>query len=492
LFVVFAIGSLSVAGEDDAALGHWPSWRGPLASGVAPQGEPPLEWSETENIRWKVELPGPGHATPIVWGDRIYVLAAVRTDREVANPGSGAESSRSKPASPAVMPAVFQPSPESPQRPEASRESPQDARPQRQPGRRGPPRAPEPTHVHQFVVLALERSTGKTIWQTVVREEVPHEAGHITASHASASPVTDGKHVWAHFGSRGLYCLDREGTVVWEKDFGDMQTRNEFGEGASPVLHGDTLVVNWDHEGDSFIVALDKRTGEQRWKVPRDEPTSWSTPLVVEDGERDLVVASGSHRVRAYDLKTGKVVWETGGLGLNCIPAPVADAERVFVMSGYREAAGLAVRYRGASGDITDTDAVAWRLDSGLSYVPSPLLYEGQLYFLERFGGMLSSYDFATGKAHYTKQRIEGLGNIYASLVGANGRVYILDRDGNAVVFRHGETFEILAENKLDDAFDASPVIVDDELILRGSKYLYSVAARDAARPIESRRVPSD
>ena len=338
------------------------------------------------------------------------------------------------------------------------------------------PRPPKPTHVHQFVVLALDRATGDTIWQQVVRQEVPHEPGHITASQASASPITDGKHVWAYFGSRGLYCLDRNGKVVWEKQLGKMATRNEFGEGASPVLHGDTLVVNQDHEGDSFIVALDSRTGEERWKVARDEPTSWSTPLVVEDGEHARVVVSGSNRVRAYDLKTGERVWEVAGLGLNCIPAPVADDKHVFVMSGYREAAGLAIRYLGARGDLTGSDAVAWTLDSGLSYVPSPVLVDGKLYFLERFKGMLSSYDLKTGEAQYAQQRIEGLGNIYASPVAARGRIYLLDRDGNAVVFKSGKQFELLAENKLDDVFDASPVVAGNELFLRGHRHLYSIA----------------
>ncbi len=211
------------------------------------------------------------------------------------------------------------------------------------------------------------------------------------------------------------------GKVKWEQDFGDMQTRNQFGEGASPVLHGDTIVVNWDHEGDSFIVALDKRTGKQRWKVARDEPTSWSTPLVVEDGGRALVVVSATNRVRAYDVKTGEEVWQCGGLGLNCIPTPVVDSGLIYVMSGYREAAGMAIRYAGAKGDITDSDAVVWRIDRGLSYVPSPLLYEGKLYFLERFRAVVSSYDLKTGEVVYQEQRLEGLGNIYASPVGADG-----------------------------------------------------------------------
>jgi outer membrane protein assembly factor BamB len=467
----------AVAGSDGDVMSYWPAWRGPLSSGVAPHGKPPVEWSETENIRWKVKLPGPGHATPVVWSDRIYLLSAVKTEKTVAAPEEKAaapdpSSSRSATSSATILPASWQQ--EAPQQERQRGEQPRSR------GRREPP--PKPTHIHQFVVSALDRGTGEAIWQTVVREELPHEPGHPTASQASASPVTDGEHIWASFGSHGLYCLDKNGKVKWEKDLGEMSTRNQFGEGSSPVLHGDTIVVNWDHEGDSFIVALDKRTGEQRWKVARDEPTSWSTPLVVRDGARALVVVSASNRVRAYDLKTGEEVWRCGGLGLNCAPTPVADSGLVFVMSGWREAAGMAIRYPGARGDLTDSDAVAWQIDSGLSYVPSPLLYDGKLYFLERFKGMLSCYDLKTGEAHYTQQRLEGLGNIYASPVGADGRIYLVDRNGTAIVFRHGEQFDLLARNKLDDGFDASPVIVGSDLYLRGHTYLYNVATVPSPR----------
>src|SRR5262245_52319143 len=373
----------------------WPAWRGPLGTGVSPAGDPPTEWSETKNIKWKVELPGGGHATPVVWGDRLYLLSAI--------PKAGApETPAAQPATPAARGTASAP------------------------GQR--PAREKPTNIYQFVVMAYDRATGKEIWRTVVREEVPHESGHQTASQASASPITDGEHVYAFFGSYGLYCLDMTGKVIWQSDFGDMKTRNEFGEGASGVLHGDTLVINWDHEGDDFILAVDKRTGSERWKVARDEPTSWSTPLVVDDAGRAIVVVSATRKVRAYDLKTGAEVWSCGGLGANCIPTPVADASTVFVMSGYQEAAGLAIKFPGATGDLTSTDRVAWKLDRGTSYVPSPLLYEGRLYFLDRFNPTLSCHDLKTGKAFFTEQRIGDLGNVYASPVGAAGRIYILDR----------------------------------------------------------------
>ena len=417
-----------------AATNNWPSLRGPERTAVAPGANPPIEWSEESNVRWKVDLEGTGHASPAVWGDSIYVLSAVDSE-------------------PAATPP---PAPSS------------DG------GR--PPRV-TPTQVHQFVVSAYELGSGQRRWRTVVREEVPHESLHPTASQASASPVTDGEHVWAFFGSRGLYCLDRDGKVLWETDFGTQNTRNEFGEGSTPLVHGDLIVVNWDHEGESFIAALDKRTGEEAWRNSRDEPTSWSTPTVVADGDRDVVVVSAANRVRAYDLASGEQLWEVGGLGLNVVPTPVADDETVWVMSGWREAHGMAIRYPGARGDLTGSERVRWETDRGLSYVPSSVLVDGRIYFFQRFSGILSCHELATGEACYDQQRISGFENIYASPVAAGDRIYAVSRDGETVVFRAGTEFEILARNQLDDGFNATPAIVGDTLILRGDRFLYAIAA---------------
>ena len=412
--------------------------------------EEPHEWAEDRNVAWKVELEGAGHASPVVWGKKIYVLSALRTDRTP-------EPEQSRRDVPSAMPASLQ----------------------QQGSRRGrPPRAEAPTHLYQFLVSAYDLDSGKRLWRTVVREEVPHEGLHSTASQASASPVTDGKHVWAFFGSRGLYCLDSAGKVVWSADLGTQRTRNEFGEGASPVVHGDLVVVNWDHEGDSFIVALDKKTGEERWRVPRDEPTSWSTPLVVQDGDTEVLVVSAATRVRGYALETGKELWSVGGLGLNVVPTPVADDETVWVMSGWREAYGMAIRYKGARGDLVGTGRVAWATDRDLSYVPSPVLVDGRVYFYKRFTGILSCYELSSGKPCYETQRVEGLDDIYASPVAAAGRIYTVSRDGTGFVVRAGKTFELLARNQLDDIFNATPAVVDDSLVLRGDRYLYRLTSK--------------
>jgi outer membrane protein assembly factor BamB len=336
-----------------------------------------------------------------------------------------------------------------------------------------------PRIAHQYKVLALNRADGKVLWERTAREETPHEASHQdNGTWASASAVTDGQHVIASFESRGIFCYDMNGTLVWQKDLGDKKMRNEFGEGSTPALHGDTLVVVWDHfvPGESFIVALNKRTGEERWRVKRDEIDTWATPAIVEEGGRTHVIVPGMNRLRSYDLATGAVLWETAGLTMNPIPSPVVGDGMVFATSGFRGNSLKAIKLEGAKGDITGTPHVVWTLDRDTPYVPSPLLYNGVLYILKTNNGLLSAFDAKTGKAHYQVQRIEKAPNVFASPVGAAGRVYIPGRDGTTVVIKQGPTFEILAENTLDDGFDASPALVGREMYLRGYRYLYRIS----------------
>ncbi len=414
---------------------YWPQWRGPLATGVAPHGDPPTEWGPEKNIAWKVEIPGKGYASPIVWQDTLYLLTAVPADEPIEVPDP----------------------------------------PESEDGQ-GRPRNILPTQTQQFTILAIRREDGGVVWEKVLREEVPHEGTHMTATWASNSPITDGEHIFAYFGSRGLYCLDMDGNLIWQKDFGDMQTRRGFGEGSSPALHGDTLVVNWDHEGDSFIVALDKRTGKELWRRDRDEVTSWSTPLIVEHGDKTHVIVSATGKVRSYDLATGEVLWEVGGMTVNAIPTPVHLDGLVIVMSGFRGNALLAIRLAGAEGDITGTDSIVWSLDRDTPYTPSPLLYDEQLFFLKTNDGILSSYNAKSGEKYFGPVRLEDTPNIYASPVGANGRVYIAGRDGAVVVLEKGPDFKVLAINKLEDGFNASPAIVDNEIYLRGKHHLYRIS----------------
>ncbi len=295
-----------------------------------------------------------------------------------------------------------------------------------------------------FAVLAVDRRDGTILWQKTVREAIPNEGIHYTGSYASSSPVVDGEHLFAFFGSYGV--------------------------------HGDTLIVNWDHEGPSFLVAFDKRTGRERFKVARDEPTSWATPVVVEHRGKHQVIVSGTNRVRGYDLASGRVIWECGGLSANVVASPVAAQGMVYAGSSYDTRNLLAIRLEGAKGDITGTDRVAWTRHRGPPYVPSPLLYEDALYFIYHYQGILTRLHATTGEERPGPVRLRGLANIYASPVGAAGRVYITDLDGATLVITHEDNPKALALNLLEDRFSASAAIAGNELFLRGEQYLYSIA----------------
>ncbi len=420
------------AGDGADAEQNWPQWRGPLGTGVAPHASPPIEWSEKQNIRWKIALPGKGHSTPIIWGDQVFITTAISYG-EVLNPGYSGE-------------------------PGAHDEHPI-------------------THRHKFVVMGVSRRDGMILWERIVRDEVPHAGGHTTASLASHSLITDGERLFASFGSYGLYCLDLDGELLWEYDLGRMHTLHGHGEGSSPALYGDVLIVNWDHEGQSFLVAIDKRTGKERWKVERDGVTSWTTPIIVKHSGKPQVIVSGSEKVRAYDLTSGKAIWECGGLSVeNVVASPVAGDGMVYVGSSYDKQGVLAIRFVDAKGDITGTDHVVWRRSRGAPYVPSPLLYGDSLYFLRQFQGILTRVNARTGEDRPGPFRLNGIRTVFASPVGASNRVYITDRDGTTAVISHDDTPELLALNRLDDSFSASAALVGRELFLRGEEYLYCIA----------------
>jgi outer membrane protein assembly factor BamB len=411
---------------------HWPRWRGPLDTGEAPNADPPIEWSADKNLRWKLPIPGHGHSTPVIWGDRIYLTSA----RPIGDP---------------------LPKP-------------------RYSGREGAHNNLPITNRQEFAVIAISRSQGKIEWSKPVRTEVPHEGAHESGSLASNSPVTDGKRVYAYFGSRGLFCLDPAGGIVWERQFGKKHTKHGHGEGASPTLHGETLIVNWDHQEKSFVVALNKKTGEQIWQRDRDELTSWATPIVVEEAGRKQVIVPGSQRVRAYDLGTGEIIWECGGLSANICASPVAGDGMAFAGSSYVKRGFIAVTLAGAKGDITGTDHVAWTRVRGTPYVPSPLLYRGRIHFFNHYQSVLTQLDARTGTADPGPFRLPGIGNIYASPVAAQERIYITDLEGSTLVLSAAAKPEVLALNHLDDSFAASPALAGNELYLRGRGHLYCIA----------------
>jgi len=430
----FLCATVVARGSDDEYLANWPQWRGPLAGGTAPLADPPVEWSETKNVRWKVAVAGQGSSTPIVWGDRVFLLTAVDTQRVAEDAPAPAD----QPKRPFGI--VF------------------------------------PNTFHQFTVICLDRATGKTIWQHVAAELVPHEGHHPDNDFASATPVTDGRFLYVSFGSRGLYCYDLDGNQQWKKDVGQLRTRLSFGEGSSPALHDGVLVTTWDHDGPSFIVAHDAATGEALWRQERDEVSAWATPIIVTEQGSSQVITNASQRVRSYDLKTGKLLWECGGQVANVTPSPVANDELVFCMSGYRGSALYALPLD-QSGDLTGSDKIAWTGERGTPYVPSPLLYEHRLYFTQSNDGILSCLDAGTGNVLIERSRLPDVSRVYASPVDAAGRVYVTSRDGVTLVLRHGDTLDVLATNRLDDDIDASPAIAGKQLFLRGRKSLYCLEA---------------
>lgn len=402
----------TIAADDD-----WGYWRGPLATGMA-RGDAPLRWSEQQGIRWKATVPGRGFSSPVVWGNRIFLTTAIPSDEAAAKAG---------------------------------------------------------LVDHRFVVLCYDRQTGQPLWDREVKSARPHEPHHPTyGSFASNSAVTDGTHVFAFFGSRGLYAFTMDGQPVWQKDFGPLRMYMTFGEGAWTWLEGDTLLVLLDHEGESFLVSLDKATGKERWRTPRQGNTNWSGPYVTRVGGRRQIVVSASRESVGYDFDTGKRVWWARGLGQNTIPQPIAAGGLVFVMSGYRNPNLQAIRL-GRTGDLTDTDAIVWENTRGNSYTPSPVLHNGILYLLTD-SGMLSAFDAKSGKAHYQQQRLPKPYQFKASPVGANGKLYLATETDDVVVVKMGEAFEVLATNTLPgESFIASPAIAYGEIYLRGERTLYAM-----------------
>lgn len=412
----------------------WPAWRGPSATGVSPDAQPPIDWSEAKNIAWKIAAPGGGHSSPVIAGGRIFLMAAA-------------------PVGDAVPP-VFDNAP-------------------------GSHDNVGVTHTHEFFVTALDLATGKMLWRTPVLRTFPHEGGHLTGSLVSNSPVTDGHCLWAFFGSRGLYCLSCEdGCVIWKKDLGRLTTHHAHGEGASPALHDNTLIVPWDQESGSRLFALDAFTGAERWSVDRDEITAWSTPVIARPTPTGApqVIVSATRRIRGYDLATGRVIWECGGMSRNVIASPVADDGIVCCGCSYDSRAMIAIKLDGAQGDITGASQVLWSTNQRTPYVPSPLLYDGKLYFLSHYQGLLSCRAAATGETVAGPVRLQGINNVYSSPVGAVGRVYITDRTGDTLVLDHG-TLRELARNHLDDSFSASAALAGKSMILRGEKWVYCVRA---------------
>jgi outer membrane protein assembly factor BamB len=409
------------------------------------RGDAPTTWSDTSNIKWKTEIPGRGHSTPAIWGDRIFLTTAIAVGKPLET-NAGTDTAPGAPG-----------------------------------GQRGRGGNNPPQLEHRFEVLCLDRKSGKILWQRTAKVATPHEGYHRAyGSFASNSPVTDGKYVYASFGSRGIYAYDFNGKLIWEKDPNvQMKMRLAFGEGVAPLLVGDRLFLVFDHEAEqgSFIVALDKRDGKELWRAARDERSSWSTPLAIEHNGRTEIVVSATNRVRSYDPATGKVLWESAGLGANAIPVPVHQNGIVYVMSGYRDPKLMAIKL-GRQGDLTGSDAIVWSHTKGLSYTASPVLYDNRLYVVTD-NGLVTAFNATTGEPYYTQTLLPKSYNQKSSPVVANGKLYLATEDGDIVVLKMGEKFEVIATNHLtDQIFIATPVIAAGDLYLRGQNTLFCISEK--------------
>ncbi len=449
-FVLICLLGLSNPGAQSQEVGKpatatrtegWFQWRGPTADGRAGSGaKPPTQWDKEKNIAWKVDLLGEGSATPIVVGNQIFVLSAAKTDRKSPKPVVNDERAKTIPDE----------------------------------------------YFYQFIVSSYDRASGRNLWQRVVVEEVPHEGKHETNTYAAGSPVSDGKRLYFSFGSRGVFCYSLDGEQLWKIDLGDMRTRSGWGEAVTPAMTDDSVVINWDQEESSFIAAIDKLTGQIRWKKDRvGEVTSWNTPFVTNFEGKQQIVVNGTGSVKSYDAKDGALIWECRGQTVNAIPSPIRFNDSAICMSGYRGSLACSIPLN-AQGDVTDTPKINWKITQGTPYVPSPILSGTRLLFTAGNTNTLSCMDARTGEPLLAKMRLDAIRSMYASPILAGGCFYFTSREGTTVVLKDNEKLEVVAVNTLDDVIDASPVAVDDQLFLRSWSKLYCIQSPPVAKQKET------
>jgi outer membrane protein assembly factor BamB len=431
----------SMSGVLRAGYENWPQFLGPGARAVANNANLPDHWSASENVAWKAEIAGRGWSSPVVWGDRVFLTTVVD------------QSDKGKPDSP--QQGFFM---------------------------GGKPPAGD-KDVLQWIVLCLDLPSGKIVWQKMVHDGTPPGPSHPKNSYASETPVTDGEHVYAYFGNVGVYCLDFGGNLVWSKKIEPHKTRAGWGTASSPVLHMDRLYIVNDNEEKSYMLALDKKTGDQVWRVDRDEKSNWSTPTIWNVGQRTEIVTAGTGKVRTYDLD-GKPLWWFKGMSGITVATPYADGGLLYVSSGFtmdRNRPLYAIR-PGASGDVslkpgeTGNASIAWSRPTAAPYIPTTLVYDKRLYVLyDR--ATFSAFDSQTGKPLYEQQKLPERKNITSSPWAYNGRVFCLNEDGTTFVVRAGDKFEVLGTNRLgnDDMCLASPAVAGDRLLIRTVRRVYCI-----------------
>lgn len=441
LVVTISILLVLLARVPGLAQENWPRFRGAGARGVGDSPTLPLVWDRETNVAWRTEIPGRGWSSPVVWRNRIFVTTAVSEG----------------PLEPPKKGLYF-----------------------------GGNRSEPPPHRQHWQVICLDWNDGHVLWNKEVKSEAPTTPVHIKNSYASETPVTDGERVYALFGTFGLFCLDLAGDVVWSQPLQPREMANDWGTAASPVLHGDRVYLVSDNEEASFVATFDKHTGREVWRVARDEPSNWSTPLVWENAHRAELITAGSRKVRSYDLD-GNLLWELQGLSSITIPSPFAADGLLYVGAGYvgdkrnPNKPVYAIR-PGGKGDLTPQSPentgpyIAWMAANAAPYNPSPLVYDGRLYVLWDFG-FLTCRDAATGREIYDKQRIlpDGTVAFTASPWAYRGRIFALSEDGDTYVFTAGDAYHLERVNPLGEMGMATPALARDSLVLRTQQAVYRI-----------------
>ncbi|MBC8243453.1 MAG: PQQ-binding-like beta-propeller repeat protein [Verrucomicrobia bacterium] len=428
-----ALGQAHADQFEEAKPINWHHWRGPDANGVSTTARPPVQWSSTNNIQWKTPIEGNGSSTPIIWGNKLFILTAINTGE--------------------VDPSLPKP----------------EDQPKRMFG------ITHPNSSYEFIVLCLDRHTGKILWRQTATKLIPHEGAHRDNNFASASPTTDGERLYCWFGSAGLYCYDLNGNKIWERNLGKIKMGASLGEGCSPVVHEGKIVIVRDHSRQSSIEVLNAKNGKSLWKVERHEKNAWATPAIVTHSGKTQVITTASGKVRSYDLNSGNVIWKCAGLTGNAIPCPVVESDTVYCMTGYKGYSLMAIPLN-AKGDITGSGKILWTKNRGTPYVPSPLLYDGLLVYTQSNQALYSAVSARSGKTHIDRERLKGLSSIYGSPVGAAGRIYLTDRSGTTLVLKRSRELSILARNKLGEQVVSSPALVGRQLFLRGRNHLHAIA----------------
>ncbi|MEK6304566.1 MAG: PQQ-binding-like beta-propeller repeat protein [Acidobacteriota bacterium] len=420
---------------------NWAQWRGPNGSGISTDKDLPTEWSDTKNVQWKTAIPGRGHSSPIIWGKRIFLTTSIEGP---VVPGAKAVTHI----------------------------------------RRGQvyrhPDSVGGDHSYTIKVLCLDRETGKVLWERTAYEGTVFDDRHRKNTFASATPVTDGKYVWALFDAEGLYCYDFEGKLVWKTSLGKI-AKMGMGNGMSPVLFEKLVILQCDQEDGgpgSFIAALDKLTGKEVWRVARTQRKTWATPVLVRSPQRTELIASGAESIVSYDPATGKELWHCEGTVSHAIPSAVTGHGMVFVSGGSTGQPKVAMGIRlGGSGDLTGSPYVVWKYNKGTAYVPSPIVYGDYLYIVTD-GGIITCLEARTGEIKYEGGRVPVPATFTASPVAFDDKILLTSEDGDTFVIKAGPACEVIRTNSLGEPVYASIAIGAGKLFIRGDKHLYCIAQK--------------